>query len=158
VSTLRRLPFNGPEGKPAFIPSNSEGPISLLADALEAEQLEIGETILALVLPMLEVELTADEARYMLRRVTECLTDALRVAESRGQRLGLPDPPGQSGSTCGATAPAPTDPSSAAEAAKFNEPCQLTPGHGGDHRSVSTAWVNEEPGGARTRPGGLGLG
>jgi hypothetical protein len=87
---LRRLPFNGLDDKPAYVPTgNPNGVITRFADAVEVQQLEIGETILALVLPMLEVELNADEARYMLRRTAECLKDALRVAESRGQRLGL---------------------------------------------------------------------
>jgi hypothetical protein len=42
---------------------------------------------------MLDAALTAGEAVYMLRRTAECLRDALDVAESRGQRLGLPDQP-----------------------------------------------------------------
>jgi hypothetical protein len=90
MSHLRRLPFNGPEGKPAFIPAdNPDGPLSRFADAVEAQQLAVGQTLLALVCPMLDVELTAEEALYMLRRTAECLSDALGVAESRGQRLGL---------------------------------------------------------------------
>jgi hypothetical protein len=94
MNHLRRLPFNGPEGKPAYIPDNNpEGALSRFADAIEAQQLAVGATMLALVRPMLDVELTAGEARYMLRRTAECLGDALNVAESRGQRLGLLDEP-----------------------------------------------------------------
>ncbi|MGI5140409.1 hypothetical protein [Streptomyces sp. CA-106110] len=94
MNHLRRLPFNGPEGKPAYIPDNNpEGALSRFADAIEAQQLAVGQTILALVRPMLDVALTGDEARYMLRRTAECLADALTVAESRGQRLGLSDEP-----------------------------------------------------------------
>ncbi|MGI5135348.1 hypothetical protein [Streptomyces sp. CA-106110] len=94
MNHLRRLPFNGPEGKPAFVPANNpDGALSRFADAIEAHQLAVGQTILALVRPMLDVALTADEARYMLRRTAECLSDALGVAESRGQRLGLSDEP-----------------------------------------------------------------
>ncbi|MDT0469864.1 hypothetical protein [Streptomyces gibsoniae] len=92
MTGLRRLPFNGPEGKPAYIPSNNpDGPLSLFADSIEAQQLEVGATLLALVRPLLDATLTADEAMYMLRRTAECLRDALDVAESRGQRMGLPD-------------------------------------------------------------------
>ncbi|MGW0628039.1 hypothetical protein [Streptomyces sp. NPDC002758] len=95
MTTLRRLPFNGPEGKPAYIPDNNpDGPLSRFADAVEAQQLAVGETVLELVRPMLDAaNLTAEEALYMLRRMAECLSDALDVAESRGQRLGLPDEP-----------------------------------------------------------------
>jgi hypothetical protein len=94
MTRLRRLPFNGPEGKPAYIPANNpDGPLSLFADAIEAQQLEVGATVLGLVRPMLDATLTADEATYMLRRTAECLRDALDVAESRGQRLDLPDQP-----------------------------------------------------------------
>jgi hypothetical protein len=72
VTRLRRLPFNGPEGKPAYIPSNNPGgPLSLFADAIEAEQLEVGAAVLALVCPMLDAALTAGEAVYMLRRTAE---------------------------------------------------------------------------------------
>jgi hypothetical protein len=94
MTRLRRLPFNGPEGKPAYIPANNpDGPLSLFADAIEAQQLEVGAAVLGLVRPMLDATLTADEATYMLRRTAECLRDALDVAESRGQRLGPPDQP-----------------------------------------------------------------
>jgi hypothetical protein len=94
MTRLRRLPFNGPEGKPAYIPANNpDGPLSLFADAIEAQQLEVGAAVLGLVRPMLDATLTADEATYRLRRTAECLRDALDVAESRGQRLDLPDQP-----------------------------------------------------------------
>jgi hypothetical protein len=95
MTNLRRLPFDGPEGKPAFIPANNpDGPLSRFADAIEGQQLAVGETVLALVRAMLAGEqLTADESWYMLRRTVECLADALSVAESRGQRLGLTDEP-----------------------------------------------------------------
>lgn len=72
---------------------NPEGPISRLADRLEAEQLKTGHAVLGLSRAMLEseLELTADEFAYVAQRLAECLTDALRVAESRGQRLGMSD-------------------------------------------------------------------
>ncbi|MGW7243184.1 hypothetical protein [Streptomyces sp. NPDC054804] len=92
MTDLRRLPFNGPEGEPAFIPAdNPDGPLSQFANAVEAQQLEVGKTLLALVRPMLDVELTAQEARYMLCRTAECLSDVINVASLRGERLGLSD-------------------------------------------------------------------
>ncbi|AEM80503.1 hypothetical protein Strvi_0731 [Streptomyces violaceusniger Tu 4113] len=33
-----------------------------------------------------------DECAYLMKRLTECLTDVLRVAESRGGRLPAPSP------------------------------------------------------------------
>lgn len=110
MSRLRRLPFNGPEGKPAYIPSNNpDGPLSRFADTIEAQQLEVAATVLGLVRPMLGVTLTIDEAMFMLRRTAECLRDVLGVAESRGQRLCLPDQP-PSGSAAEASRRVPKHP------------------------------------------------
>jgi len=110
MSRLRRLPFDGPEGKPAYIPcDNPDGPLSRFADAIEAQQLEAGATVLGLVRPMLGVTLTLDEAMFMLRRTAECLRDALGVAESRGQ-LGLPDQPFSGIAAEEAPSPAPKRP------------------------------------------------
>lgn len=111
VGRLRRLPFDGPEGKPAYIPcDNPDGPLSRFADAIEAQQLEAGATVLGLVRPMLGVTLTLDEAMFMLRRTAERLRDALGVAESRGRRLGLPDQPFSGIAAEEAPSPAPKRP------------------------------------------------
>ena len=49
MSSLRRLPFNGPEGSPAYTPdTNPNGMLAKLADAIETRQLETGQTVLTL--------------------------------------------------------------------------------------------------------------
>ncbi|KNE82650.1 MULTISPECIES: hypothetical protein [Streptomyces] len=86
---LRRLPWDGPEGKPAMIPDgNPDGPLSRLADFIEAQQLDTADTVLGLALGVLDSgKLGKDELAYVARRLAECLTDVLRVARSRGERL-----------------------------------------------------------------------
>lgn len=88
---LRRLPWNGPEGKPAYLPDDGSGGfLASLADAAEETQLATGGQVLLLARRMLQEDgekLTVDELSYVTRRLSECLADALRVAESRGDRL-----------------------------------------------------------------------
>jgi hypothetical protein len=56
---------------------------------MEREQLAAGEAVLRLSREMLgaRVRLEPDECEFVMRRLAECLHDALRVAESRGDRL-----------------------------------------------------------------------
>ncbi|MEU3554443.1 hypothetical protein [Streptomyces fragilis] len=85
---LRRLPWTE-DGRPAFL-SGDDGPVSRLADAVEAQQLDTAATVLALARETLASgRMTLLEATWVNRRLTECLHDALHVAESRGARLGL---------------------------------------------------------------------
>ncbi|MFI9028474.1 hypothetical protein [Streptomyces sp. NPDC053560] len=63
-----------------------------MSDALEDDLIESGAVVLGLVRAMLDgPRLTADESWYALRRTAECLTDALNVAELRGERLAAAD-------------------------------------------------------------------
>jgi hypothetical protein len=93
---LRRLPWNGPEGRPAYLPDDGSGGfLARLADAAEETQLATGGQVLLLARRMLQEEaerLTVDELSYVTRRLSECLADALRVAESRGDRLNRVTP------------------------------------------------------------------
>ncbi|MDH6225960.1 hypothetical protein [Streptomyces sp. MJP52] len=85
---LRRLPWTE-DGRPAYL-SGDGGPVSRLADAVEAQQLETAAVVLALAGEMLASgRMTLLEATWVNRRLTECLRDALDVADSRGTRLGL---------------------------------------------------------------------
>jgi hypothetical protein len=85
---LRRLPWTE-DGRPAFL-SGNDGPVSRLADEVEAQQVEAAAVVLALAREMLASgRMTLPEATWVNRRLTECLRDALDVAESRGARLGL---------------------------------------------------------------------
>ncbi|MDX3456815.1 hypothetical protein PV396_33530 [Streptomyces sp. ME02-8801-2C] len=68
------------------------GFMSRLADDFEAAQLAMGADTLTQASKVLDdLMSTHAEVRYTLLRVTECLTDALRIAESRGLRLSVPE-------------------------------------------------------------------
>ncbi|MBP5862822.1 hypothetical protein QBA57_21680 [Streptomyces scabiei] len=90
---LRLLPWPSPEGKPCYLVTDRHGGrISRLADELEATQLATGTAVLDLVRPVLEDPASPyTEVRYAGIRLAACLTDALRVAESRGSRLPVPE-------------------------------------------------------------------
>lgn len=69
--------------------------LSRLADELEARQLAAAEDVLGLARPLLDDPASPyTEVRYAGLRLAECLTDALRVAESRGMRLPVPEAEG----------------------------------------------------------------
>jgi hypothetical protein len=90
-AALRRLPWTE-DGKPSYLSGASDGPISRLADAVEARQAEAAAVVLSLADRTLTADrLTQAEAVWVARRLAECLRDVLNVAESRGVRLGLLD-------------------------------------------------------------------
>ncbi|MFJ2441261.1 hypothetical protein ACIOWG_12530 [Streptomyces sp. NPDC087658] len=61
------------------------------ADDIERVQLDMAVDLLGHAPAILDARrATTDELRFLARRLTEALTDALRVAESRGDRLPLP--------------------------------------------------------------------
>jgi hypothetical protein len=86
---LRLLPWPSPDGKPCYLSSSdSGGYVSRLADDMEDVQLAIGADVLDLARKVLDDPLSPyTEVRYAGIRLAECLSDALRVAESRGLRL-----------------------------------------------------------------------
>ncbi|MCP9945718.1 hypothetical protein LUX12_14405 [Streptomyces somaliensis] len=89
-SHIRLLPWNGPEGNPALLVTDGTASrLSLLADAVEARQTETAATVLRLSRALLEAETpaTADEYHFITQRLAECLTDALRICESRARRI-----------------------------------------------------------------------
>ncbi|MGD6762242.1 hypothetical protein ACOKM5_25255 [Streptomyces sp. BH097] len=90
TSHVRLLPWSGPEGKTAHLVTDGSATVlALLADQVEAQQLNTAAEVLKLSRAMLDAETppTADELVYVTRRLAECLTDALRVAESRAGRI-----------------------------------------------------------------------
>jgi hypothetical protein len=91
--SLRLLPWSSPDGKPCFLANGSEGGyVSRLADETEARQLADGLDVLRRARLVLEDPMSPHvEVRYAAIRLTECLADALRVAESRGRRLPSAD-------------------------------------------------------------------
>ncbi|WP_374208197.1 hypothetical protein [Streptomyces sp. MUM 16J] len=93
VAGPRLLPWTTPDGKPCYLSTDGRGYLSTLADSIEAVQLGMGEELLEHARETLAPgarALSATEYRWLASRLTEALTDALRVAESRGQRI--PDP------------------------------------------------------------------
>ncbi|MFE9645545.1 hypothetical protein ACFYO0_15855 [Streptomyces sp. NPDC006365] len=88
----RLLPWPSPDGNPCYLMTDSGGGyVSCLADDLEAVQLAMGADVLGLARAVLDDPVSPyTEVRYAGLRLAECLTDALRVAESRGLRLAVP--------------------------------------------------------------------
>ena len=93
VTAPRLLPWPTPEGKPCYLVTDDNGSrLSRLADDLEALQLATGADVLGLARKVLDDHASPyAEVRYAGIRLAECLTDALRVAESRGMRLPPPE-------------------------------------------------------------------
>ncbi|MEU0743874.1 hypothetical protein [Streptomyces sp. NPDC006134] len=93
VTELRLLPWLSAEGKPCFLaPGDGGGIVSRLADETEARQLAVGRDVLGSAREVLEDPLSPNaEVRYAAIRLSECLADVLRVAESRGRRLPVAD-------------------------------------------------------------------
>jgi hypothetical protein len=91
--SLRRVPFAGPNGGTVYIQSaDRNGVVSRIADRIEEQRMDTARVLLALVLPMLEADrMSADEATFMLGRTAESLAEVIAVADSRGERLSLPD-------------------------------------------------------------------
>ncbi|WP_039937828.1 hypothetical protein [Streptomyces himastatinicus] len=90
----RLLPWNGEAGKPCYlVPSeDGKGYLSRLADEMEAVQLRMGSELLGHARALLgNPKAEAGELRFLANRLVEALYDALRVAESRGERLPLPE-------------------------------------------------------------------
>jgi hypothetical protein len=91
---LRLLPWANPDGHPCYLSTDGGGYLATLADGIEEVQLTMGQELLdharGVLAPGARV-LSDVEYRWLACRLTEALTDALRVADSRGQRI--PDPP-----------------------------------------------------------------
>ncbi|MEU3518743.1 hypothetical protein ABZ770_26270 [Streptomyces sp. NPDC006654] len=89
AAPLRLLPWPSPDGKPCYlVTDNNGGYLSRLADDLETTQLATGTDVLGRARQVLDDPMSPyAEIRYAGIRLAECLTDALRVAESRGMRM-----------------------------------------------------------------------
>ncbi|MGW3059084.1 hypothetical protein ACWC98_24550 [Streptomyces goshikiensis] len=93
VTGPRLLPWTTQDGNPCYLSTDGRGYLSSLADSIEEVQLDMGEELLeyarGVVAPGATM-LSAVEYRWLACRLTEALTDALRVAESRGLRIADP--------------------------------------------------------------------
>ncbi|MGX1561901.1 hypothetical protein [Streptomyces sp. NPDC055506] len=84
----RLLPWTGIDGKPCYLVGDGTGYVSRLADDIEDVQLGMADDLLGHADALLaERRVTSAEVRYLALRLTECLRDVRRVAESRGARL-----------------------------------------------------------------------
>ncbi|MGW9041166.1 hypothetical protein ACWGQL_01155 [Streptomyces lydicus] len=90
VRGLRLLPWPGPNGQRCYLSTDAEkgGYLSRLADDMEEAQLATGEEVLGHAVELLRNPgvISPGELRFCVRRLSEALRDALRVAESRGGR------------------------------------------------------------------------
>ncbi|MFD7886287.1 hypothetical protein ACFV3N_28075 [Streptomyces bauhiniae] len=94
AGSLRLLPWTN-EGKACWLSPASEGSvISAMADVMEAEQVRDGREVLVHARRLMETsdQLDLHVLKFIAVRLAECLSDVLRVAESRGIRLGVADP------------------------------------------------------------------
>jgi hypothetical protein len=92
-SSLRLLPWATPEGKPCFLSPDSDGGVlSRLADQMETAQTNTAAEVVEGAKAVLgDPNADSRELRFALTRVNEVLADVLRVAQSRGARLPVPD-------------------------------------------------------------------
>lgn len=90
--TVRLLPWPTDDGKPCYLRTDDAGGyLSQLADEMEAVQLSMGAEVLDHAREVLgNSKASAAELRYTAVHLGGCLSDALRVAESRGMRLPVP--------------------------------------------------------------------
>ncbi|WP_455352331.1 hypothetical protein [Streptomyces sp. SYSU K217416] len=84
----RLLPWTGPDGNPCYLSTDGNGYVLRVADQMEAVQLGMAADVLQCAQPLIaDRQATAAELRFAAARLSECLADALRIAESRGGRL-----------------------------------------------------------------------
>lgn len=94
IQGLRRLPFDGPDHKPAYVPDGGSGVVTAPADALEATALDDAADVLGHSRAMIgRSEATRPELRFTARRLAESLDAVLAVAGCRGERLPEPEGP-----------------------------------------------------------------
>jgi hypothetical protein len=88
---MRLLPWTTPEGNPCFLSTDSDlSRLSLLADDIEAAQLDSGEQVLKGSRALLSDPKAGERAvRFALTRAAESLADVLRIAVSRGGRIPM---------------------------------------------------------------------
>ena len=94
ASGPRLLPWSTEDGRPCYLRTDGGGVLSRLADGIEEIQLSMGHELLEHARGVLTPgtrALSAIEYRWLACRLAEALTDALRVAESRGERIPVPE-------------------------------------------------------------------
>ncbi|MBZ4016110.1 hypothetical protein [Streptomyces purpurogeneiscleroticus] len=94
---VRLLPWSRPDGKPCYLRTDqSNGYMWQLADNMEAIQLGMGTALIEHAEEVLSApKVSLEEVRYLANRLVESLSDVLRIAESRGERLQASAPHGK---------------------------------------------------------------
>ncbi|MGX5209968.1 hypothetical protein ACWKT3_14895 [Streptomyces violaceus] len=88
ASAGRLLPWTGTDGRPCYLVGDGTGYVLRLADEIEDVQLGMADDLLGHADELLaERRVTSAEVHYLALRLTECLRDVRRIAESRGTRL-----------------------------------------------------------------------
>ncbi len=88
----RLLPWLSPEGKPCYVFGDGTGFISRIADNVEEVQLDMALELLDHAADMLgDDQVTEPQLRFLAARMAEALRDVHRIAESRGDRIPLPE-------------------------------------------------------------------
>lgn len=84
----RLLPWSSPDGKPCYLLSSGDGPLTRRADLIEEAQLSSGETLLEHARDLLpDEQATTPELRFLACCLRDALSATTRVARSRGARL-----------------------------------------------------------------------
>ncbi|MEU8915711.1 hypothetical protein [Streptomyces nigrescens] len=93
--TPRLLPWTSPDDKPCYLFTDREGGyVARYADDVEALQLAMGVGLLEHARDLIgDPAADARQLRYLSAQLSAALRDAVRVAESRGERLGDGDAP-----------------------------------------------------------------
>jgi hypothetical protein len=87
-TTARLLPWAGADGKPCYLVTDGTGPLSEMADTIESLQLGMAADLLGHADDLMaDHRATSAQLRFLLARMREALTDAHRIAASRGARL-----------------------------------------------------------------------
>ncbi|MGW1716729.1 ATP-binding protein [Streptomyces sp. NPDC002156] len=88
-NAVRLLPWTGSEGQPCLLISDGDGPVTRIANQVEAVQLSLADRLLCRAQELIAApELPISELGALATQLTDALRDALLIAECRGARLG----------------------------------------------------------------------
>ncbi|WBB61598.1 hypothetical protein O7599_03305 [Streptomyces sp. WMMC500] len=82
----RRLPWVEGDRR-TYVISDKGGVLDRIADEAEVRLLDNARSLLKITGPMLDELRTQDEWKFTCERLRESLTDAVNLAEARGERL-----------------------------------------------------------------------
>ncbi|MEU6507359.1 ATP-binding protein [Streptomyces sp. NPDC046942] len=89
ANQVRLLPWTGANGQPCLLVTAGDGGASRLADRIENVQLGLADRLLARTREVLETHgRSRGEVAALATQLADALADALRIARSRGARLG----------------------------------------------------------------------